>query len=117
MKVIIAGSRHLSHPADYTLVVQAIQESRFPIQEIVSGMAKGVDAWAVKYAQDHGIRLREFYAQWEHGRWAGHIRNKRMAEYADALVAVWDGRSKGTENMIKEARFYRRAVFVFDAEL
>jgi hypothetical protein len=49
--------------------------------------------------------VKEFPANWvEHGRAAGPIRNGQMADYADALIAVWDGKSKGTGNMINQAR-------------
>ena len=35
---------------------------------------------------------------------AGYLRNKQMAEYADALIAFWDGESKGTKHMIDLAK-------------
>ena len=37
-------------------------------------------------------------------RSAGPIRNKQMAEYADTLFAFWDGKSRGTKNMIDLAK-------------
>jgi hypothetical protein len=46
--------------------------------------------------------VKEFYAQWnQHGKRAGYLRNKDMAEYATHCVCFWDGESKGTEHMIK----------------
>ena len=39
-----------------------------------------------------------------HGRAAGPIRNKEMANNADALIAFWDGQSRGTRSMINLAR-------------
>ena len=40
---------------------------------------------------------------WEHfGRAAGPIRNKKMAEYADAVILFPGG--KGTASMLKEAQ-------------
>jgi len=39
--------------------------------------------------------------QWrENGRRAGYLRNVRMSECADALIALWDGWSPGTKHMI-----------------
>ena len=31
---------------------------------------------------------------------AGPLRNEKMARVADALIAFWDGKSRGTKNMI-----------------
>ena len=60
-----------------------------------------VYTWAFRTGTD----VKEFPANWaRHGRSAGPIRNQEMAEYADALIALWDGKSKGTENMISEAQ-------------
>lgn len=58
-----------------------------------------------RYARERGFQLRRFPADWEqHGKSAGHIRNAKMADNADALIAFWDGESKGTKNMIDNAR-------------
>jgi hypothetical protein len=101
MRVIIAGGRDIN---DYSLVEEAVKESGFIITEVVSGMASGVDALGVNYAINNGIRFAPFSADWnKHGRAAGPIRNKQMAEYGEALIAIWDGKSKGTKNMIETA--------------
>ena len=48
--------------------------------------------------------MRVFPADWDkYGKRAGYLRNVQMAEYADALLAFWDGESRGTKNMIDEA--------------
>lgn len=52
-----------------------------------------------------------------YGNAAGFIRNQAMADYADALIAVWDNRSKGTADMIRKAIGRGLPVFVYDAEL
>lgn len=103
-RVIIAGSRDfddyalLQDHADYML-------SRQEDIEIVSGGASGADALGERYAKDRGYKLKIFPADWvKYGRRAGPIRNREMAEYADALLAYWDGKSRGTQNMIEEAR-------------
>ena len=36
--------------------------------------------------------------------YAGPIRNEEMAEVSDALIAFWDGKSRGTKSMIEIAR-------------
>lgn len=101
MKVIVAGSRHID---DYELVRRAIQESRFDISEIVSGGARGVDQLGERYANEVGVPVKRFEADWsQHGKAAGPLRNAEMAQYADALVLVWDGKSKGSANMRQQA--------------
>lgn len=103
-RVIIAGGRDftlyqkLEDDVDYLL--QNMQEP-----EIVSGTAKGTDTLAIKYAKEKGLDLKQFPADWDwHGKTAGYIRNKEMADYATHLIAFWDGHSKGTKHMIDIAR-------------
>jgi hypothetical protein len=101
MKTIIAGGRTIT---DYDLVCRAVQDSGFTITEVVSGLAPGVDTLAIDWAEEHNIPRIGFPADWNtHGRAAGPIRNRQMAEYGDALIAIWDGESRGTKNMIEEA--------------
>lgn len=110
MKVIIAGGRDIH---DYNLVLQAIEESGFVPTEIVSGMAPGVDTLAVQYAKEKELPLQQFWAEWGfYGRSAGPIRNRQMANYGEALIAIWDGKSRGTKNMIEEATKRGLRVFV-----
>lgn len=100
MKVIIAGSRNLE---DYTLVAQAMQRCGFDVTEVVCGMATGVDTLGYRWAQCNNISIKEMPAQWhQYGKRAGPVRNKQMAEYADAAVIIWDGKSPGSRNMINE---------------
>ena len=104
-KVIIAGSRTFH---DYNLLREycnhALSNVTEPI-EIVSGGANGADILGEQYAREQGYRLKQFPADWTHkGKAAGYIRNQEMANYADALIAFWDGFSKGTHHMIETAK-------------
>jgi len=73
--------------------------------EIVSGGARGADALGERYAKDRGYSLRVFPAEWDrYGKRAGYLRNAEMAKYANALLAFWDGESRGTRHMIQIAR-------------
>jgi len=102
MKTIIAGGRTLVDPS---LVEGAMATCPWTPTEIVSGGASGVDGLGEAWATSNNIPIQRFPAQWKkHGRAAGPIRNREMAEYAEALVAIWDGKSKGTKSMIGEAR-------------
>jgi hypothetical protein len=105
VKVIIAGSRGYTNKAMVNLfLLQFIGEHGLPT-EIVSGGARGVDKIGEELAKEHGIPVKIFSANWDfYGKSAGRRRNKEMAEYADALIAVWDSKSPGTKNMISEAK-------------
>lgn len=120
MKVIIAGSRSC---VDYEVLLAAIESSGFNnpkfgpvISEVVSGRALGADILGERWQREHrdAVRLKEFPADWNlHGKSAGVIRNKEMAHYAEALIALWDGKSKGTQNMISTAERLGLKVFVY----
>ena len=115
MKVIIAGGRTIT---DYNLVLSAIRESEYYITEIVSGMAPGVDTLAIQYSQENNLPMAEFHADWKkYGKSAGPIRNRQMADYAHALIAIWDGESRGTKNMIEEATKRNLHVYVYRTDL
>jgi hypothetical protein len=104
MKVIIAGGRNFN---DYNLLSKNVYEFTLyqPDIEIVSGCANGADKLGEKYANFYGIPIKRFPADWNrYGRQAGYLRNKQMAEYADMLIAFWDGKSKGTKHMIDLAK-------------
>jgi len=102
MKVIIAGGRKIN---DYAFLKKCIKDSGFEITEVVSGGAFGVDSMGERWASENGVPIKEFPANWGlHGKAAGPIRNQQMAEYADALILIWDGVSKGSRNMLHQAK-------------
>jgi len=111
LRIIIAGSRGVD---DHSVVGKAIKESGLEVTEVVSGCARGVDRLGEEWAEENDVPLRRFPADWErHGSAAGFIRNAEMARHADALVAIWDGSSRGTAHMIKLARRKGLIVKVF----
>lgn len=110
-KVICAGPRDYY---DYDMVVKAIEESKFAITELVSGTAQGVDSLGERWAREHLVPIKQYVPNWnKHGKAAGPIRNKEMAEYADALIAVVPYFSKGTANMIKQANELGLKIFIW----
>jgi len=101
VRVIISGGRFFE---DYKVLLEAVVESQFEISTVVSGGASGVDALGKRYAVEMNKKLDVHEANWKtYGRGAGPVRNKSMAENADALIAIWDGQSRGTKNMIDTA--------------
>lgn len=112
MKTIIAGSRGI---VNYSLVKETIEESGFEITEVVSGGARGVDRLGERYAKENNIPIKQFIPDWDGlGKKAGHVRNREMGDYADALIALWDGVSKGTAGMIEYAQKKGLKVYVID---
>lgn len=108
MKVIVAGSRTIH---DHALVEKAIKDSGFLVTEVVSGGAAGVDTSGVIISKKLGVPVRFFEPNWNLGLKAGPIRNKLMAEYADALILVWDGNSKGSASMRREMLALNKPIY------
>jgi hypothetical protein len=110
MKVIIAGSRSI---VEYKHIGDAVIDSGFNITEVVSGAARGVDTLGERWAEVNNIQATRFPADWDkYGKIAGPVRNEQMAKYADALIAIWDGFSRGTKNMIDLARKYKLQTYI-----
>ena len=104
MKVIIAGSRGIDD------------------HEVVCGMARGVDRAGAAWAWANDVRVKKFPAAWrskdgELDRSAGMARNEAMAEYADALIAVWDGLSPGTKDMMRRMGRRAKPIYYIDLSL
>ena len=105
-KLIVAGGREFIDYDVCALVLNdlAYNELSDDAVSLVSGMARGADSLAVRFAQENNVKLYKFPANWEtHGKAAGYMRNTEMAKFADGLLAFWDGKSRGTRHMIAEA--------------
>ena len=118
MKVIIAGSRSIKEDSVYgqcgTSWGVLDQLSELGFSEIVSGTANGADQLGEKWAKYNSLPVIQFPADWDkHKKSAGYIRNSEMADYADCLIALWDGKSKGTQHMITTAMKKGLKVYVF----
>ncbi len=84
------------------------------VTEIVSGGAKGVDSCAREYALSHDIKLTEFLPDYKrYGRGAPLKRNLQIIEYADIVLAFWDGESRGTKYVIDNCRKSGKEVKVY----
>ena len=96
MKIAVVGSRNI-FATDLGMYIS-------DGDEIVSGGAAGVDSCAAEYAKKKGLKLTVFLPQYDrYGHAAPIVRNKKIVDYADKIVALWDGKSKGTLSVIKYA--------------
>lgn len=110
MKTIIAGSRSCTRPS---ALAEALLFCGWRPTLVISGMAAGADYLGVKWAEANRVDIRRCPANWNvHGASAGYKRNVLMAEQAEALIALWDGQSKGTAHMITIARERGLRVYV-----
>ncbi|HMV01726.1 MAG TPA: SLOG family protein [Chitinophagales bacterium] len=109
MRTIIAGSRIIN---DYDLVKIAIRDSGFTITKVISGCANGVDKLGEKWAKENGIEINQYPALWDqYGKSAGYHRNELMASNAEALILIWDSKSKGSANILKQSYKYKLKVY------
>jgi hypothetical protein len=107
MKVLIAGSISIDkYRAFYEVEKLMLVDPTDPIEEFVTGCCHtGPDQVPFLYADilKDGINITKFPANWgKHGKAAGQIRNKQMAEYTNVLILIWDGKSPGSKNMKAE---------------
>lgn len=105
VRTIIAGSRGIN---DWCFVERAIDRAWWPITEVISGHAFGVDRLGERWADGHNIPVEKVIPDWgRYGRAAGMIRNEMMAKIADAAIIIYDGVSSGTLNMCRMAAAMR----------
>lgn len=112
MKLIIAGSRHMAPTLDeMDYIVYSLPEVN-KITEIVSGGCRGVDAAGERWARENDVPVKLFNPDWlQYGKSAGPSRNHQMAQYADALLLIWDGNSRGSASMKREMEKLGKPVY------
>lgn len=113
-KYIIAGGREFNDKEylrdSCTRVINFLHDDII----IFSGGASGADKLGEEIASDFGVILNVFKADWHnYGKSAGPIRNEHMAKNANACIVFWDGKSKGTKNMIDMAIKYKLELHIF----
>ncbi len=131
MKLIIAGSRSITdyhHVRDAIIISKLWSKYREKL-EVVCGMASGVDLLGKEFASKNSLVCHEFPAKWDDieaaraviktrpngSRYnvnAGFARNIEMGKFADGLLAIWDGRSRGTKQMIEWMQENDKFVYV-----
>ncbi|MBQ4316605.1 MAG: DUF2493 domain-containing protein [Oscillospiraceae bacterium] len=115
MQIVICGCRDFYDKKVFTEFVDKCLAETASEREIciLSGHCSGVDAMAEEYAAEHGLKVKLYPAEWaRYGKAAGPKRNNQMAKDASAVIAFWDGRSRGTKNMIDTATKLNKPVFV-----
>lgn len=112
MRTIIAGSRVFT---DYKYLCNVMKSINIGwITVIISGGAKGIDSLGIRYAKENRLPCEIFLPEWDKfGKRAGIIRNCKMGDAADALIAIWDGKSRGTKHMIDYAMNSKRIKKIF----
>ena len=101
MKIIIAGTRTFTNYQKLKQTCDYFLQDQTNIEIVSGAYYRGADKLGEQYAKERGYKLTKFPADWnKYGKAAGPKRNEQMADYADALIAFWDGKSRGTKNMI-----------------
>lgn len=106
MKIIVAGGRNFNN---YELLRDSLDRIFQRLKKenivIISGTAKGADSLGEQYSKERGYKLEKFPANWNRFQMAaGPIRNEQMAQVADALVLFWNGKSRGSADMLERAK-------------
>ena len=118
MKIAVVGSRNFpSKKFVQDTVFMYLHDCGFKC-EFVSGGARGVDTWAEEVAHScnmgAGIPCKIFKADWDkHGKSAGFMRNEKIINEADLVLAFWDGTSNGTKHSIDLARKNKKPINIY----
>lgn len=107
MKVAIIGSRSL---IDIDIEKYVPENT----DTIISGGAKGIDSLAQEYAELHNIPTIIFEPEYrKYGKIAPIIRDKQIVQAADIVIAIWDGKSKGTRFTLEYANKIGKRTFTY----
>jgi hypothetical protein len=98
------------------------EPGRYGVRSGASGCARGVDQLGEVFAELNSLKCHKFPADWDtHGKAGGHIRNRYMGDFAKEgegrLLAIWDGKSRGTKGMIEYAQQIGLQGFVWRTDL
>jgi hypothetical protein len=116
MKIIIAGSRTITNYTDVRdgVIQSGLWKKYGKAVEVVSGNARGVDRLGEEFAKRNGLVCHVMPADWNNlGKRAGMVRNCQMGDFADELLAIWDGESRGTNQMIAYMKKLGKPVSVY----
>lgn len=110
-RIVVAGCRYYN---DYCEAEKYIDfcinniKSKYTLI-FVSGGCCGADSLGERYASENGYAIEIYNAEWsKYGKKAGPVRNQKMAEIGDYFICFWDGKSKGTKNLIDNVRLIEK---------
>ena len=107
MKIAVVGSRNL-------VVNDLGKYLPNNVTEIVSGGARGIDTCAREYAIAKGLKLTEFLPEYSrYGRGAPLKRNLQIINYADSVLAFWNGQSRGTKFVIEHCKAQGKPIRIY----
>ena len=114
MKTALLASRQLTDETHYERIVSAL--ATLGTTELLHGAEGAGKLHAERWAAETGNSETGYSPNWkEHGKAAGPIRGKELVAAADNVVALWDGKSKGTENELREARRQGKRIILLEA--
>ena len=108
MKLLIVGSRSITK-FDLSAYING------EVDLIISGGANGIDKLAEAYADKKRISkliLRPNYKKY--GKGAPLHRDDEMVDIADAVLAIWDGVSRGTRHTVEYAKSCGKPITVIN---
>jgi hypothetical protein len=102
MKVLVCGTRSIT---DEMFIYEILNDNVDKISELIVGGAIGVDSIAETWGLRRGIKVSVYKPDWKsYGKSAGMRRNIKMLEVAEYVIAIWNGKSRGTKHTIDNAR-------------
>ncbi|MBQ6599104.1 MAG: hypothetical protein IJH79_16260 [Lentisphaeria bacterium] len=130
MKLGITGSRTITQfdfmpyftmrDEKFRAFCRGLGLGRRKITEVITGGAHGIDTLAFQAAESAGIRNRQFLP--DRRKFPGKLilkayqeRNQQIVDRCDVLLAVWNGKSRGTKNTLSYAREAGKPVFLIEA--
>lgn len=112
MRILFTGSRHWNNAAPVAAIINSLPDHAI----VIHGAARGLDSLAGSLAEQRGLTVESYPADWNrYGRSAGIRRNEYMASLgADICFAFPLQGSKGTKHMVTHARGLNIPVFIHD---
>ena len=114
MKVAIIGSRNVKLHSISDFVPEKIAGL---MTEIITGGAVGIDILALNYAREKNIKVTIFKPEYErYKKGAPLIRNQLIVDASDFVIAIWDGKSRGTKYTIDYAKKMNKEIKIYMLE-
>ena len=112
MRTIIAGSRKIPEKQALNAIYYCPWWEE--ITKVLSGTCQGPDIAGEKFAAREMIEAEHYSPDWgKYPGCAGPIRNQHMVNEADAAIIIWDGKSKGTRDLITKAKRKKLKMWIY----